>query len=283
MFVDAFSYCRCYQIIFTNGQYVPCLDNTSMKKRTIKLHRGVDNSLYFRILNPDYKAQDVSSLFIKALLYSYETNEKVYEAYLTPTTEKGKLLLQVFEGDLVDIVPGFYQLLLQAEDHSFSNTPGLYAASPFYTDTNDDVSFSVEVVGSPSALPFPTIELDPSTWLPTVLTFDDSQIAYFSSAVSANAIRNHRNSIHTFAIYGNNFSGSIQVMGTLNLDPPEDPIDYFPIQIGNGIDTISYTQFTGIDPFTFKANVTWVKFKLMYLNSIKTDDQGTITKIQWRS
>lgn len=283
MFIDAFTYCRCYQVIFTNGQYVPCLDNTSMKKRTIKLHRGVDNSLYFRILNPDYKAQDVSPLMIKALLYNYETNEKIYEGYLTQTTIKGKLFLQIYEGDLVDIVPGMYQLLLQAEDHTYSNTPGLYSASPFYTDTNDDVSFAVEVVGAPSALPFPTIEVFPSTWLPIALTPGNDQIAYLSSAIPANAIRNHRNSVHTFAIYGNNFTGSIQLLGSLNLNPPEDPTLYFPIELTNGYDIINYSQFSGVDPFTFKANIMWVKFKLMYTNSVQPQDQGTVTKILWRS
>jgi hypothetical protein len=65
--------------------------------------------------------------------------------------------------------------------------------------------------------------------------------------------------IHTVAVYGDNLSGRIIIQGTLATTPTED--DWFNILIG-GLPYKDYTSFTGVEGFTFIANLVFLRAKL---------------------
>lgn len=62
--------------------------------------------------------------------------------------------------------------------------------------------------------------------------------------------------IHTVAVYGRNFTGRIKIQGTLATNPTED--DWFNILL-NGTPYKDYTNYTGVEGFTFTANLVFLR------------------------
>lgn len=75
--------------------------------------------------------------------------------------------------------------------------------------------------------------------------------------------------IHTVAIYGQNLSGRVKIQGTLATTPSDE--DWFDILL-TGMPYIDYTSFTGVEGFTFIAN-------LVYLRAILDRDALGITDV----
>jgi hypothetical protein len=62
--------------------------------------------------------------------------------------------------------------------------------------------------------------------------------------------------IHTVAVYGENLTGRVRIQGTLAINPTED--DWFNILL-SGLPFKDYTQFTGVEGFTFTANLVFLR------------------------
>ena len=65
--------------------------------------------------------------------------------------------------------------------------------------------------------------------------------------------------IHTVAIYGQDLSGRVKIQGTLAQNPTED--DWFDI-LFSGLPFRDYTNFTGVEGFTFVANLVYLRASL---------------------
>lgn len=65
--------------------------------------------------------------------------------------------------------------------------------------------------------------------------------------------------LHTVAVYGENLTGRVRIQGTLSLNPTED--DWFNILL-NGVPFKDYTSFTGVEGFTFSANLVFLRATL---------------------
>ena len=78
-------------------------------------------------------------------------------------------------------------------------------------------------------------------------------------AVPGDSYYGYTDGIHTVAIYGQNLSGRIRVQGTLATTPTED--DWFDILL-TGLPYKDYTNFTGVEGFTFTANLVFLRATL---------------------
>ena len=78
-------------------------------------------------------------------------------------------------------------------------------------------------------------------------------------AVPGDSYYGYTDGVHTVAIYGENLSGRIKVQGTLATIPTED--DWFDILL-TGIPYKDYTNFTGVEGYTFVANLVFLRAKL---------------------
>lgn len=282
MFFELYSYQNCFEVLYVDGLLCSNKVNYPMnRKEIIKLHRGVDNIVQFNVKNRDYKNQNIDHLSVKAKLTNKQNSELMLEKYLTHGECKGSLNLNIFEGDLIDIPSGFYELVIQGEDNISPTTPDLIVAQPLYNNQSSDIAFDVEVTNQGNANPVPSVELTPKTWIP--INAAEEPYSLVSPAISANAIRNHKNSIHTFVLYSTQFTGNLQIFGSLDINPPTDLTQYFEIEITPGSTQINFEDFTGIEPFTIQSNLVWVKFKLVYSTDIEVVDNGCIDKILWRS
>jgi hypothetical protein len=77
--------------------------------------------------------------------------------------------------------------------------------------------------------------------------------------------------IHTVAIYGRDFTGRIKVQGTLATHPGED--DWFDILL-SGLPYKDYKNFTGVEGFTFTANLVYLR-AVMDRSSLGITDVST--------
>jgi len=78
-------------------------------------------------------------------------------------------------------------------------------------------------------------------------------------AVPGDSYYGYTDGVHTVAIYGSNLSGRIKVQGTLATIPTED--DWFDILL-TGLPYKDYTAFTGVEGYTFVANLVFLRAKL---------------------
>ena len=78
-------------------------------------------------------------------------------------------------------------------------------------------------------------------------------------AVPGDSYYGFTDGIHTVAIYGQDLSGRVKIQGTLAQNPTED--DWFDI-LFSGLPFRDYTNFTGVEGFTFVANIVYLRASL---------------------
>lgn len=281
MDIDAYFYQNNFDLLWSGSNFFSRKANAPMNRKIIKLHKGVDNRLNFRVRDQDLKAVDVRNVDVRAKLINVENRELVLNKLMCNTDQKNWVSLCVLEGDLVDVAPGLYEMVIQAENRNEYMNTEYFSVSPFYTNDVSDVVFAVEVTAHGDAKLLPSVEILKENF--TYLQKDYTSPSWYTSAIPCNAIRNHRNSVHTFSIYADNFSGTVEVLGSLSMNPPDSLTEYFPVQIEPGTNVITLDKFTGVDAFTFRANLMWVKFRITEDTMIDPLDRGELTKILWRS
>ena len=78
-------------------------------------------------------------------------------------------------------------------------------------------------------------------------------------AVPGDSYYGFTDGIHTIAIYGQNLSGRVKLQGSLEQNPTDD--DWFDI-LFSGLPYKDYTNFTGVEGFTFIANLVYLRASL---------------------
>jgi hypothetical protein len=86
-----------------------------------------------------------------------------------------------------------------------------------------------------------------------------TELDTIGAAVPGDSYYGYTDGVHTVAVYGNNFSGRIKIQGTLATTPTED--DWFDILL-TGIPYKDYTNFTGVEGYTFVANLVFLRATL---------------------
>lgn len=93
----------------------------------------------------------------------------------------------------------------------------------------------------------------------TLMPNSGTNLDLVGDAVPGDSYYGYTDGIHTVAIYGQNLSGRIRVQGTLATTPTED--DWFDILL-TGLPYKDYTNFTGVEGFTFTANLVFLRATL---------------------
>jgi len=105
-----------------------------------------------------------------------------------------------------------------------------------------------------------------------------SELDTVGTAVPGDSYYGYTDGVHTVAIYGNALSGRVSIQGTLATTPTE--ADWFDILL-QGLPYKDYTAFTGVEGFTFVANLVYLRAKLSRtaLGISDYTTAGTIAKI----
>lgn len=90
----------------------------------------------------------------------------------------------------------------------------------------------------------------------TLMPLTGVELDMTGDAVPGDSYYGYTDGIHTVAVYGRNFTGRIRIQGTLATNPTDD--DWFNILL-NGTPYKDYTDYTGVEGFTFTANLVFLR------------------------
>lgn len=264
-------------LLISNDKICVAKDNAPMNNYKIKLHKGIDNKIDFRVYDRDRKEQNVSNLVVRALICDKITKERIIDKFCDAGYSKGSLVLNIREGEIADVAPGFYKLIVTSETELVYGQEGDVIGNAFYTNHNSDIEIEVEITETATILPEPTFEI--TTWTPQRLIQNSKLISYYTAAVPCSRVKNHIDPLHTVAMYLKNYSGKIQVLATLEHTPPQDLKEWFPIDITSLDNFINIENTTGIFHFTFKSQFMWIRI----LHTPKDGTDGVIEKVLIRN
>ena len=256
-----------------------------MSKSTIKAHKSIDNKIIFRALGPDRVPVDISC------------NQEVYARIIDPNSHlvvkeklcrlgpaKGLITLELDGGDIADVAVGLYQMVLIRTEEFVSNTPGYYVEKPLYSDMNDNVSMQIEITEQAFKSPLPSVTYLPEDWTPDLLAPPSGlggapRPCFYTGRIPGARVLNHIDSVHSFSTYTQNFTGVLEIWGTLEESPEPYLNDtrWFKIYPSSMSQDIEYVRYTGTQAWTFSANFMWLKFR--YFPSTEVLDPGLMSKL----
>ena len=238
-------------------------ENRPMNSNIVKLHRGIDNQIRFRVFNQDRKPVNLFDLEVFARLVNPQNGETVLVKELTVGSKPGYVHLYVSEGEITNIPPGVYNMVVFGQEDLVAGVDGSEVyRTPFYTDIGNNIVCSVHITESALPVPAPSFVITNDDWRvvkqPTGFLQDVDELR--TSAIPASRVRNHINALHTMGVFTTDFTGTLQVYATLDLQPPEDLRRWFPVDLTSGTDIIEFDRYTGSVSFAFAANFMWLTF-----------------------
>ena len=189
--------------------------------RNLKVYRGVDNRIDLQVRNSDEKAVDTGTSVLVFNISSKDVKDLVIQKDCTKDTSTatlGKAYVTLTESDLYQLEPGFYQwsVYLEARTAIDSNNYRVTSRTPMYIDSQYGIVSTLELSGDALGnVAEPSLVINKFSFVDPV-TMGYSQVPYqISSIIDTKAHTQTPQSLHTFAVYGTNYSGLIAIQGSL--------------------------------------------------------------------
>lgn len=262
--------------------FYSCKDSGPMVKNTILAHRGIDNSLLFRALGPDRIPYDIScNEQVYARIIDPENSMVVLEKLCSTGPAKGMITLLLDSGDIAPIRSGLYSLVLIRTSDFVSGATDYYIEKPLYSDMHDNVAMTLEVTDQALKSPIKSYTIAPKDWTPdlNMPSFGPVVESFYSSRIPGGRILNHVNAVHSFSTYTKNFTGLLEIWGSLEESPDPYLSDsrWFKIYPSSMSQDIEFIGYTGTQAWSFAANFMWLKFRLIPSKAVL--DAGTMEKL----
>lgn len=227
-----------------------------------KLAKGVKNTLQFNFLNGDQRPIDVSTKTFVFKMFDYATNKEVISKNL-----------EIIDDGTTFAIKGKTQLTLTSSDIPLSFKPGLYTYTilqqsntellPTYIDGASDLQGKIEIVDGVIARFIPSEEL--------IFLLDQNNF-YTAGPISTNRDGKGNNGMHTIQAYFTNFTGNLEIRGSLSNTAPTTWESCTPIK------TESYVAQNGTVGITINDmdNINYLMFRY-------TKNIGSVDKVLYRS
>ena len=172
-------------------------------QRHIKVYKGIDNVLQFKVLNHDQKPVDITEMVPKFVVFD-QNKQMVIERDATvtddgSTTTRGNCKVTVSENDLLNLDTQFlsYNIYLVNSNSEKTLT---------YTDTHfgSDGILHLE----DNAFPGPLASY-------SLTTFTEDNTKWYSESIDAQPAINGNEALHTAAVYTDSYIGDVTVQATL--------------------------------------------------------------------
>lgn len=286
--------------------------NMPLESSTIKIHRGANMPLEFVLFDADSKPITVGA---GKHLELRITNARTRKTISTQRLEKVVTLTQQSKaGALTPSVRGnntkrsIYRAVISASDTA-DVSPGSHyiwtvlmqdtfaSAEYFYTNRGHNTTGEVHILDNA----FPQMEaseiITPENFLMNekpdlmdeFIVGDSTNVhkfswkKYTSSAISGDAFNDASDGLHTTAFYTDNFSGVVQLQGTLENMPPDSIAEHrwFNIPAQSGQVNVEFQENTSITPMNYIGNFMWIRV-VYYKMEPNKGDNGTITRVVLR-
>ena len=281
-FHKLFLYDHVRQLLAVGDDLCPYKDNAPMNKNPIKIHKGLDNSVIFRVLTPDRIPYDVScGQEVYARIIDTTNSTVVLEKLCRLGPAKGLITLLLDGGDIVDIPAARYSLVLVRTDSIADGFPGYNSQKPLYSDLYDNVAMELIITEQAIKQPVPSIVYETADWTSDLLSPVQGfpRPCFYTGRIPGARVLNHKDGVHTFSTQTSNFTGTLQLWGTLEETPNPylDETRWFRIYPSTMSADIKYQAYTGTQSWSFSANFMWLKFR--YLPSTDVLDPGIFQKL----
>lgn len=270
------------QLTVLDNNFCLCKDNGPMNKNPMKAHKGIDNELVFRTLGPDRVPYDIScNDQVYARIIDPENRKVVLEKLCRLGPAKGIIKLELNSGDICDIHAGLYNMVLIRTENFVVSVPGYYIEKPLYSDMDNNVAMEIEITEQAFKSPLPSFTLNPEDWTGDLIvsTMAPPAPCFYSSRIPGARVLNHKESVHSFSTYTENFTGILEIWGSLEEtpDPYLNTTRWFKIYPSTMSTDIEFISYTGTQAWTFSANFMWLKFR--YFPSTQVLDPGVMRKL----
>lgn len=240
---------------------------TMNHNQPMKAHKGLDNKLVFRVFGPDRIPFDVAAKNkVYARITHTETNVTILEKICKLGPAKGIITLELDGGDIEDAVPGIYHIsLIRTSDFVYGSSESVIE-KPIYTDMENNVVLELQITDQAYKQPARDIVITKDDWTPdsTPGLYYQQDPCYYSKRIPGARVLNHKESIHSLATTACNFTGVLEIWGTLEEDPDPNVSDrWFKINPEEGHDALCFNNHTGTDAWSFVGNFMWMKLKLI--------------------
>jgi hypothetical protein len=257
-----------------------------MIKNPIKAHKGIDNKLIFRALGPDRSPANIAcdqQVFIRIIDPS--NRMIVLEKLCRLGPAKGLITVVLDAGDIVDVHAGLYEMVLIRTEQFVAGVNDYIVQKPLYSDMYDNITMEIEITEQAFKAPLAPVTLYPKDWTPDILvpTFGPPTPCFYSPRIPGARVQNHKESVHTFSTYTKNFTGTLEIWGSLEEtpDPYMNHARWFKIFPSTMSTDIEFIQYTGTQAWTFSADFMWLKFR--YFPSTEVLDPGIMAKLMVRT
>lgn len=245
---------------------------TVINRTDFNAFKHVDNDVEFLLKNWDNKPINLANLTVTIYIVDRSSNtlKHICKPVLTViNASKGHCRFTLCKQDTVDWNVGYYNFSLTITDSSGKEIP-------VFIDRSRVVQGYFELFEGPLPQYNRSIVLTPDCFTAeswgNELVYSTYRVA--QAFPGAGQVDN-RSGVHTIAVYMNNFSGALRVEASLENFVPTCDQEWFKTELSNGQDHVEFTNYTGMQVFTFTGMYMWLKF-VIHLASM---NEGEVTKI----
>lgn len=285
---NLYKYDHVYQLMFSsNGYLCLCRDNAPLNPQSPKIHKGIDNELIFRVLDPDRNPVNICNYQVYGRIIDPNNNTIVLEKLARLGTAKGTIFLELDAGDITNIHAGAYNFVLIATQPFVlgQDIVGAYVEKPLFVDFDNNVQMTLLVTEQALKDPTPSVVINECDWTGDSFfpTGAPPSFGFYSKAIAGARVLNHKSSVHTFSTYTENFTGVLQIFGTLDESPNPylDDSRWFKIYPSTMSEDIKYDNYSGTTAYTFQCNVLYLK--LRFFPSTAVANPGRMVKVIFRA
>lgn len=264
--VDFYAYNQLIETTISSAQSTNLPSTTT----NFKVFRGAKTTIDFKIRDLNSQVIDLTGKKVILNVFNYTTNEFQFYKELEvvdPIRSQSRAVFDVV--DTIDLAPGYFYYSLTSVDQDTSE--------PYYIDETANALSYFELVEGVMPYPMKTINVTPEEFTPMTGTLNDDLDYWVAGPYKGDANMYRDDGLHTVVVYGDDFTGQFYIQVSLNDEPIQD--DWFDIWLDELVSWKNYDHFTGIEPFNFKANVKWVRFKYIQ----QPGQEGQIKKISYRN
>lgn len=241
--------------------------NLPMNRFDVNVYKGDNNTIDFMVRDTDRKPINLMDKTLTAWVSNIQNQELVLKRDLDVIDEiKGQVRLCLFDGDVSNWAPGFYQYAItfieEGGKQGFIYTNQAFKAIGTF-ELHEGVIPATAFTNEITVFNFDMGDF-----------FDNTDDSFVTTALSGSAQSNLTNTLHTAAIYLTAFCGIITIEATLDETVPTSPNSWYTVS------TLTFpTATSGIQHVNFDVNVNWVRFRYNpdLLNT------GTVDKILYRA
>ena len=281
-FNKVYLYDHVRQLLAVGDTFRSLKDNGPMSKNPIKVHKGLDNKVIFRALGPDRVPADIScNQQVYARIINPDNRSIVVEKLCRLGPAKGLITFELNGGDIAMVAPGTYTMVLIRTEDFVTDIPDYYIEKPLYSDMYNNVQMEIEITEQAFKAPLKSITYEPKDWTPdlTIPVIGPITPSFYTGRIPGGRILNHINSVHSFSTYTQNFTGTLEIWGTLeeSPDPYQSSHRWFKIYPTTMSQDIEFIGYSGTQAWTFSANLMYLKFR--YIPSTEVLDPGKLLKL----